>query len=217
MNQITQDRRQTRHRRSRTKYDNLHRRQISSPRSKGVTFQQHHADLRTTPSATLPARTRPMSSWRWMPPMRPRKAWGRVPAAERANILLKIADRDRGQSGSARQGGDLGQRQSRSAKPPPQTFPYPSIISVISPVFCAVRKARCRRSTPTRLPTTSMSRLVWLRRSFPGTFSILMAAWKLAPALAAGNCVILKPAEQTPAAIMVLAELIGDLSCPPGF
>jgi len=40
---------------------------------------------------------------------------------------------------------------------------------------------------------------------------LLMAAWKLAPALAAGNCVVMKPAEQTPAAIMVFAELINDL------
>nr|WP_221227446.1 aldehyde dehydrogenase [Stakelama sediminis] len=45
----------------------------------------------------------------------------------------------------------------------------------------------------------------------PWNFPILMAAWKLAPALAAGNCVVLKPAEQTPASIMVWAELIGDL------
>src|ERR1700692_1859006 len=42
-----------------------------------------------------------------------------------------------------------------------------------------------------------------------------MGAWKLAPALAAGNCVVLKPAEQTPASILVLAELIADL-LPPG-
>ena len=42
-----------------------------------------------------------------------------------------------------------------------------------------------------------------------------MAVWKLAPALAAGNCVVLKPAEQTPGVIMVLMELIGDL-LPPG-
>ena len=42
-------------------------------------------------------------------------------------------------------------------------------------------------------------------------FPILMAAWKLAPALAAGNCVVLKPAEQTPASILVLMDLIGDL------
>ena len=45
----------------------------------------------------------------------------------------------------------------------------------------------------------------------PWNFPILMAVWKLAPALAAGNCVVLKPAEQTPASIMVLVELIEDL------
>jgi aldehyde dehydrogenase len=45
----------------------------------------------------------------------------------------------------------------------------------------------------------------------PWNFPILMAVWKLAPALAAGNCVVLKPAEQTPLSIMVLMELIQDL------
>ncbi|PPC86401.1 MAG: aldehyde dehydrogenase, partial [Methylocystis sp.] len=45
----------------------------------------------------------------------------------------------------------------------------------------------------------------------PWNFPILMAVWKLAPALAAGNCVVIKPAEQTPASILVWAELIGDL------
>ncbi|MGJ5131300.1 aldehyde dehydrogenase [Bradyrhizobium oligotrophicum] len=49
----------------------------------------------------------------------------------------------------------------------------------------------------------------------PWNFPILMAAWKLAPALAAGNCVVLKPAEQTPASILVLMEIVGDL-LPPG-
>ncbi|MGP3792344.1 acetaldehyde dehydrogenase ExaC [Pseudomonas sp. B392_1p] len=49
----------------------------------------------------------------------------------------------------------------------------------------------------------------------PWNFPILMACWKLAPALAAGNCVVLKPAEQTPLGITVLMELIGDL-LPPG-
>jgi aldehyde dehydrogenase len=49
----------------------------------------------------------------------------------------------------------------------------------------------------------------------PWNFPLLMAAWKLAPALAAGNCVVLKPAEQTPASILVLLELIADL-IPPG-
>jgi aldehyde dehydrogenase len=49
----------------------------------------------------------------------------------------------------------------------------------------------------------------------PWNFPLLMAAWKLAPALAAGNCVVLKPAEQTPASILLWAELVGDL-LPPG-
>src|SRR5450755_2631581 len=49
----------------------------------------------------------------------------------------------------------------------------------------------------------------------PWNFPILMAVWKLAPALAAGNCVVIKPAEQTPASLLVLMELIGDL-LPPG-
>src|SRR6202451_1336446 len=49
----------------------------------------------------------------------------------------------------------------------------------------------------------------------PWNFPILMACWKLAPAIAAGNCVVLKPAEQTPASILLLAELIADL-LPPG-
>ena len=45
----------------------------------------------------------------------------------------------------------------------------------------------------------------------PWNFPILMAVWKLAPALAAGNCIVLKPAEQTPASIHVLLDLIKDL------
>src|SRR6476469_6863440 len=49
----------------------------------------------------------------------------------------------------------------------------------------------------------------------PWNFPILMAVWKLAPALAAGNCIVLKPAEQTPMSIMVLMDLVGDL-LPPG-
>ncbi|WP_019448416.1 aldehyde dehydrogenase family protein [Cupriavidus sp. BIS7] len=49
----------------------------------------------------------------------------------------------------------------------------------------------------------------------PWNFPLLMAAWKVAPALAAGNCIVLKPAEQTPLGINVLMEVIGDL-LPPG-
>ena len=49
----------------------------------------------------------------------------------------------------------------------------------------------------------------------PWNFPLLMAAWKLAPALAAGNCVILKPAEQTPVSILIMMEIVADLF-PPG-
>ncbi len=49
----------------------------------------------------------------------------------------------------------------------------------------------------------------------PWNFPILMAAWKLAPALAAGNCVVIKPAEQTPVSLLIVMEIIGDL-LPPG-
>ncbi len=49
----------------------------------------------------------------------------------------------------------------------------------------------------------------------PWNFPLLMAIWKLAPALAAGNCVVLKPAEQTPMAIMVLMDILADI-VPPG-
>jgi aldehyde dehydrogenase len=45
----------------------------------------------------------------------------------------------------------------------------------------------------------------------PWNFPLLMATWKIAPALAAGNCCVVKPAEQTPTSIMILMELIGDI------
>ncbi|HEY3686526.1 MAG TPA: aldehyde dehydrogenase family protein [Streptosporangiaceae bacterium] len=50
----------------------------------------------------------------------------------------------------------------------------------------------------------------------PWNFPLLMAAWKLGPALATGNCVILKPAEQTPLTALRLAELIAEAGLPPG-
>ena len=104
---------------------------------------------------------------------------------------------------------------SRSARRWPPTCRSPSTTSATSPAASAPRKARSRRSTRRRSPTTSTSRSASSARSFPGTSRILMAVWKLAPALAAGNCVVLKPAEQTPMSIMVLMDLIGDL-LPPG-
>src|SRR6478735_908010 len=50
----------------------------------------------------------------------------------------------------------------------------------------------------------------------PWNFPLLMAAWKIAPALAAGNTVVIKPAETTPLSILVLAEIIADAELPEG-
>jgi len=50
----------------------------------------------------------------------------------------------------------------------------------------------------------------------PWNFPLLMAAWKIAPALAAGNTVVIKPAETTPLSILVLAEIFADADLPPG-
>jgi len=49
----------------------------------------------------------------------------------------------------------------------------------------------------------------------PWNLPLLMAAWKLAPAIVAGNCVVIKPASNTPLSLLVLMKLIGDL-LPPG-
>jgi aldehyde dehydrogenase (NAD+) len=50
----------------------------------------------------------------------------------------------------------------------------------------------------------------------PWNFPLLMAAWKIAPALAAGNTVVIKPAETTPLSVLVLAEIMADADLPPG-
>jgi aldehyde dehydrogenase (NAD+) len=50
----------------------------------------------------------------------------------------------------------------------------------------------------------------------PWNFPLLMAAWKIAPALAAGNTVVIKPAETTPLSLLVLAEIFADADLPPG-
>ena len=50
----------------------------------------------------------------------------------------------------------------------------------------------------------------------PWNFPLLMAAWKLAPALACGNTAVLKPAETTPLTALLLAEIIQEAELPPG-
>jgi aldehyde dehydrogenase len=59
--------------------------------------------------------------------------------------------------------------------------------------------------------TIALSEPGVIAQIIPWNFPILMAIWKLAPALAAGNTVVLKPAESTPISILVLMELMGDI------
>ena len=94
-------------------------------------------------------------------------------------------------------------------------IPSPSIISAISPAASAPRKAALSEIDHETIAYHYHEPLGVVGQIIPWNFPILMATWKLAPALAAGNCVVLKPAEQTPMSIMVLMDLIGDL-LPPG-
>ena len=65
-------------------------------------------------------------------------------------------------------------------------------------------------------PNRNVSPLGVAGQIIPWNFPLLMAAWKLAPALAAGNTVVLKPAETTPVTAMMLAEIIQEAELPPG-
>lgn len=84
--------------------------------------------------------------------------------------------------------------------------------------FASVIRAQVDESTPLDGDTVAYhykEPLGVVGQIIPWNFPILMAVWKLAPALAAGNAIVLKPAEQTPVSILVLVELIGDI-LPPG-
>ena len=141
-------------------------------------------------------------------------AWGKTAPAARAAVLFKIADRMEANL-PALATVETSTTASRSARRWPPTCRSPSITSAISPAASARRKARCREIDETTIAYHFHEPLGVVGQIIPWNFPILMAVWKLAPALAAGNCVVLKPAEQTPMSIMVLMDLIGDL-LPPG-
>ncbi|WP_305778771.1 aldehyde dehydrogenase [Neorhizobium sp. T25_13] len=139
-----------------------------------------------------------------------KEAWGRTSAGERANILLKIADRleDNLQLLAQAETWDNGKpiRETTAADIPLSVDHFRYFASVL----------RAQEGTMSEIDADTVAYhyhepLGVVGQIIPWNFSILMAAWKLAPALAAGNCIVLKPAEQTPAAIMVLMELIADL------
>ncbi|MBE9639122.1 aldehyde dehydrogenase [Salipiger mangrovisoli] len=139
-----------------------------------------------------------------------REAWGKTAAAERSNILLKIADRIEENLAliATAETWDNGKpiRETMAADIPLAVdhFRY----------FAGVLRAQEGNMSEIDHDTVAYhfhEPLGVVGQIIPWNFSVLMAAWKLAPALAAGNCIVLKPAEQTPAAIMVLIECIADL------
>ena len=137
-------------------------------------------------------------------------AWGKTSPAERSNTLLKIADRieENLELIATAETWDNGKpiRETTAADIPLSVdhFRY----------FAGVLRAQEGNMSEIDHDTVAYhfhEPLGVVGQIIPWNFSVLMAAWKLAPALAAGNCIVLKPAEQTPAAIMVLIDVIADL------
>lgn len=139
-----------------------------------------------------------------------KEAWGKTPVAERANILNKIADRieENLEMLAVAETWDNGKavRETLAADIPLAVDHFRYFASVI----------RAQEGTLSQIDEDTVAYhfhepLGVVGQIIPWNFPILMATWKLAPALATGNCVVLKPAEQTPASIHVLMELIADL------
>ncbi|TWT28408.1 aldehyde dehydrogenase [Planomicrobium sp. CPCC 101110] len=141
-------------------------------------------------------------------------AWGRTSVTERSNILLKIADRmeQNLEMLAVAETWDNGKavRETLNADLPLAIDHFRYFAGVI----------RAQEGSISQIDADTVAYhfhepLGVVGQIIPWNFPLLMATWKLAPALAAGNCVVLKPAEQTPASILVWAELVGDL-LPPG-
>ncbi|SNY77954.1 aldehyde dehydrogenase [Nocardia amikacinitolerans] len=141
-------------------------------------------------------------------------AWGATSPTERANILNKIADRIDAnlEALAVAETWDNG-------KPVRETLAADLPLAVDHfRYFAGVLRAQEGGISEVDADTIAYhfhEPLGVVAQIIPWNFPILMATWKLAPALAAGNAVVLKPAEQTPASIMKLVELIADL-LPPG-
>ncbi|MEN3395664.1 aldehyde dehydrogenase [Brucella melitensis] len=143
-----------------------------------------------------------------------RELWGRTSVAERALILNRIADRieENLPALAAAETWDNGKpiRETTNADLPLAVDHFRYFAGVI----------RAQEGGISEIDHDTVAYhfhepLGVVGQIIPWNFPLLMATWKLAPALAAGNCVVLKPAEQTPASILVLMELIADI-LPPG-
>ena len=143
-----------------------------------------------------------------------KEAWGKTSITERANILLKIADVMEKNLETIALAETID-----NGKPIRETMAADIPLSIDHFRYFA-SAVRAQEGTIGEIDDQTMAYhfhepLGVVGQIIPWNFPILMAAWKLAPALAAGNCVVLKPAEQTPVSILVLMEIIGNL-LPPG-
>ncbi|WP_067727072.1 aldehyde dehydrogenase [Oceanobacillus damuensis] len=141
-------------------------------------------------------------------------SWGKTSVAERSNILNKIADRieENLEMLAVAETWDNGKavRETLAADLPLAVDHFRYFAGAI----------RAQEGGISQIDNDTVAYhfhepLGVVGQIIPWNFPILMATWKLAPALAAGNCVVLKPAEQTPASIHVLMDVIRDL-LPPG-
>ncbi|QTS84702.1 aldehyde dehydrogenase [Ectopseudomonas khazarica] len=141
-------------------------------------------------------------------------AWGRTSVQERSHILLKIADRIEANLEllAVAETWDNGKavRETLNADVPLAADHFRYFAGCI----------RAQEGSTAEINDGTVAYhfhepLGVVGQIIPWNFPLLMAAWKLAPALAAGNAVVLKPAEQTPLSITLLVELVGDL-LPPG-
>src|ERR1700721_3589061 len=140
--------------------------------------------------------------------------WGKTAPAERAAILNKIAGRSEanGDSLALAEVWDNGKpiRETLAADIPLSVDHFRYFASAI----------RAQEGSLSQIDDDTVAYhfhepLGGVGQIIPWNFPLLMAVWKLAPALAAGNCVVIQPAEQTPVSILVLAEMIADI-LPPG-
>ena len=141
-------------------------------------------------------------------------AWGKTSPTERANILNKIADRIEANLPM------LAAAETWDNGKPIRETTFADLPLAVDHFRYFAGCIRAQEGTISTIDDKTYAYhfhepLGVVGQIIPWNFPLLMAVWKLAPALAAGNCVVLKPAEQTPVSILVLMEVIGDL-LPPG-
>lgn len=141
-------------------------------------------------------------------------AWGKTSVAERSKILNKIADRieENLEMLAVAETWDNGKavRETLNADIPLAVDHFRYFAGVIR-----AQEGRLSQINDDTVAYHFHEPLGVVGQIIPWNFPILMGTWKIAPALAAGNTIVLKPAEQTPASIMLVMELIQDI-LPPG-